>query len=122
MASCSSSAALRRKEISCTAHCYDNSATCRISTVIAIEDVHWADEATLDLLSYLGRRIQHLRVLLLVTYRDDALVRQRSAAAHARSDWQASERPAGSTCRPLSTAGVATLAQGTGSTRLNYIG
>jgi DNA-binding CsgD family transcriptional regulator/tetratricopeptide (TPR) repeat protein len=42
-------------------------------TVLAVEDVHWADEATLDLLSYLGRRIQHLRVLLLVTYRDDAL-------------------------------------------------
>ena len=46
----------------------------RTLTVIVIEDVHWADEATLDLLSYLGRRIQHLRVLLLVTYRDDALV------------------------------------------------
>jgi predicted ATPase len=43
-------------------------------TVIVVEDVHWADEATLDLLSYLGRRIQHLPVLLLVTYRDDALV------------------------------------------------
>ncbi|HKN44397.1 MAG TPA: ATP-binding protein, partial [Propionibacteriaceae bacterium] len=42
-------------------------------TVLVIEDVHWADEATLDLLSYLGRRIQHMRVLLLVTYRDDAL-------------------------------------------------
>jgi DNA-binding CsgD family transcriptional regulator/tetratricopeptide (TPR) repeat protein len=42
-------------------------------TVLAIEDVHWADEATLDLLSYLGRRIQHLQVLLLVAYRDDAL-------------------------------------------------
>src|SRR3954468_15041654 len=40
-------------------------------TVIVIEDVHWADEATLDLLSYLGRRIQRLGVLLLVTYRDD---------------------------------------------------
>jgi predicted ATPase len=45
----------------------------RALTAIVIEDVHWADEATLDLLSYLGRRIQHLRVLLLVTYRDDAL-------------------------------------------------
>ncbi len=45
----------------------------RTLTVIVIEDVHWADEATLDLLSYLGRRIQYLRVLLLVTYRDDAL-------------------------------------------------
>ena len=43
-------------------------------TVVVIEDVHWADGATLDLLSYLGRRIQHLPVLLLVTYRDDAIV------------------------------------------------
>src|SRR3954471_17235489 len=46
----------------------------RTLTVLVIEDLHWADEATLDLLSYLGRRIQHLPVLLLVTYRDDALV------------------------------------------------
>ena len=45
----------------------------RTPTVIVIEDIHWADEATLDLLIYLGRRIQHLRVLLLVTYRDDGL-------------------------------------------------
>ena len=55
------------------ARCYDNSVDMRTLTVLVIEDVHWADEATLDLLSYLGRRIQHLRVLLLVTYRDDAL-------------------------------------------------
>jgi hypothetical protein len=46
----------------------------QIFTVVAIEDVHWADEATLDLLSYLGRRIQHLQVLLLVTYRNDGLM------------------------------------------------
>lgn len=43
-------------------------------TALVIEDVHWADEATLDLLGYLSRRIQHLRVLLLVSFRDDALV------------------------------------------------
>ncbi len=54
-------------------------------TVIAIEDVHWADEATLDLLSYLGRRIQHLRVLLLVTLSRRRIGGRRSAAAHARS-------------------------------------
>jgi len=27
-------------------------------TVLAIEDVHWADEATLDLLRFLGRRVR----------------------------------------------------------------
>ena len=39
--------------------------------VLVIEDAHWADGATYDLLRYLGRRIGDLRVLLLVTYRDD---------------------------------------------------
>ncbi len=33
--------------------------------------MHWADEATLDLLKFLGRRIQRTRSLLVVTYRDD---------------------------------------------------
>ena len=41
--------------------------------VLAIEDVHWADEATLDLLRFLGRRIRHARALILVTYRDEGL-------------------------------------------------
>ncbi len=42
-------------------------------TVIVIEDVHWADEATLDLITFLARRISHLPTALLLTYRDDAL-------------------------------------------------
>ena len=42
-------------------------------TVAVIEDVHWADEATIDLLSFLGRRLGRMRALLLVTYRDDEL-------------------------------------------------
>ena len=42
-------------------------------TVLAIEDVHWADEATLDLLRFVGRRIRDARVLILVTFRDDGL-------------------------------------------------
>jgi DNA-binding SARP family transcriptional activator/DNA-binding CsgD family transcriptional regulator/tetratricopeptide (TPR) repeat protein len=39
--------------------------------VLVIEDVHWADGATLDLLTFLGRRIARLRALVVVTYRDD---------------------------------------------------
>ena len=42
-------------------------------TVLVVEDVQWADDATLDLLRYLGRRLRDLPVLLLVTFRDDAL-------------------------------------------------
>jgi DNA-binding CsgD family transcriptional regulator/tetratricopeptide (TPR) repeat protein len=42
-------------------------------TVAVIEDVHWADEATIDLLSFLGRRLGRIPALLLATYRDDEL-------------------------------------------------
>src|SRR5215472_11400660 len=41
--------------------------------VLVIEDVHWADEATTDLLRFLARRIRNAPVLLLVTYRDEGL-------------------------------------------------
>ena len=42
-------------------------------TVAVIEDVHWADEATIDLLSFLGRRLGRMSTLVLATYRDDEL-------------------------------------------------
>ena len=41
--------------------------------VVVVEDAHWADEATLDLLVFLGRRMAHTRALMIVTYRDDEL-------------------------------------------------
>ncbi len=40
-------------------------------TVAVIEDVHWADDATLDLIKYLGRRIGRVPAALVVTYRSD---------------------------------------------------
>ena len=42
-------------------------------TVLVVEDAHWADGATLDVLRYLGRRVHDLPALIIVTYRDDAL-------------------------------------------------
>jgi DNA-binding CsgD family transcriptional regulator/tetratricopeptide (TPR) repeat protein len=45
----------------------------RTKALIVIEDVHWADGATLDLLIYLGRRIHRTHCMLAVTYRDDEL-------------------------------------------------
>jgi DNA-binding NarL/FixJ family response regulator len=41
--------------------------------VLVIEDVQWADDASLDLLRFLARRLRTLPVLLLVSFRDDAL-------------------------------------------------
>ncbi len=41
--------------------------------LVVFEDVHWADEATLDLLKFLGRRIGSTRALLVATYRDDEI-------------------------------------------------
>ncbi len=39
--------------------------------LVVFEDMHWADEATLDLLKFLGRRIHRTHAMLAVTYRDD---------------------------------------------------
>ncbi|MCH7586255.1 MAG: AAA family ATPase [Acidobacteria bacterium] len=39
-------------------------------TVLVVEDTHWADEATFDVIKYLGRRIGGTNGLLILTYRD----------------------------------------------------
>ena len=39
--------------------------------LVVFEDVQWADEATLDLLRYVGRRIGGAHSLLIATYRND---------------------------------------------------
>jgi len=39
-------------------------------TILVLEDTQWADEATLDVIQYLGRRIDQTHGLLILTYRD----------------------------------------------------
>jgi hypothetical protein len=46
----------------------------RAPVVLFLDDLHWADMSTVDLLAYLGARFDRLRVLLLVTYRDGELL------------------------------------------------
>jgi DNA-binding CsgD family transcriptional regulator/tetratricopeptide (TPR) repeat protein len=46
--------------------------------VLVVEDVHWADDATLDALRYLARRIADLPAVLILTYRDEELHREHS--------------------------------------------
>ena len=45
------------------------------ATVLVLEDLHWADEATLDVLRLLARKVQTVPALVLVSYRDDELDR-----------------------------------------------
>ncbi len=45
-------------------------------TVLVIEDTQWADEATLDTIKYLGRRIGRANGLLVLTYRDGEVDRE----------------------------------------------
>jgi DNA-binding CsgD family transcriptional regulator/tetratricopeptide (TPR) repeat protein len=47
----------------------------RAPTVFVLEDVHWADEATLDVLRLLARRVEAVPALVVASYRDDALDR-----------------------------------------------
>ncbi|MBB4480672.1 helix-turn-helix transcriptional regulator [Rhizobium etli] len=37
--------------------------------VVVIEDIHWADQGTFDLLRFLTRRLMDIRLMLIVTYR-----------------------------------------------------
>lgn len=41
-----------------------------VPSVLVIEDVHWADEATLDAITVIGRRIAEVPAVLVLTYRE----------------------------------------------------
>jgi len=45
-------------------------------TVLVVEDLHWADRSTRDLLAFLVRNLRHGRLLLVMTYRSDELHRR----------------------------------------------
>jgi DNA-binding CsgD family transcriptional regulator/tetratricopeptide (TPR) repeat protein len=47
----------------------------RAPAVFVLEDVHWADEATLDVLRLLARRVETVPALIVASYRDDGLDR-----------------------------------------------
>ncbi|MEV5953520.1 AAA family ATPase [Streptomyces sp. NPDC051987] len=50
-------------------------------SLLVVEDVHWADEATLDLLRYLARRLPSVPALVVATYRDDEIGRTHEVTA-----------------------------------------
>ncbi|HEY2683174.1 MAG TPA: AAA family ATPase [Steroidobacteraceae bacterium] len=77
-------------------------------SILVIEDLHWADTATLDLLRFLSRRIGRIRTLLLITYRTEERAAQSSIRHLLGEAMQGSvERMA---LAPLSLSAVKTLA------------
>jgi DNA-binding CsgD family transcriptional regulator len=77
-------------------------------TIAVVEDAHWADEATLDLLRFLGRRLDGATALVLATYRDDEIGSQHPLRT-VLADVETKRRIA---LPPLSEDGVRTLAEG----------
>ncbi|OBA75896.1 LuxR family transcriptional regulator [Mycobacterium sp. 1554424.7] len=81
--------------------------------VWVIEDAHWADGATLDLVRFLARRIESLPVLLVVTYREDEVDRQHPLSV-ALGDLAGCAGVSRVKLEPLTRAAVAVLAAGSG--------
>ncbi len=54
----------------------------KIPLVLVLDDLHWADEASLDLLFRLCRRLEDSRILLIGTYRPDELGGAASGERH----------------------------------------
>ena len=48
----------------------------REPTILVVEDVHWADEATLDVIGLVARRVETVPVLMVLSYRDEGLDRR----------------------------------------------
>jgi len=81
--------------------------------IVVIEDLHWADDGTVDALSYLMRRIGRAPALVIATYRDDEVA---PADRLGTVLGQLATAPDVERIRlhPLSRAAVASLAAGAG--------
>ncbi|MDL9979057.1 ATP-binding protein [Microbacterium sp. ASV49] len=78
-------------------------------SLLILEDLHWADEATLDALRYLGRRLDGVPALIVATYRDDE-VGARHPLTRLLGDLAAVPETTRMQVPPLSIDGVAALA------------
>ena len=81
-------------------------------TIVVFEDLHWADDATLDLLHVVGRRLRELPLLLIGTFREEEVASDHPLRL------ALGELPAGTVTElkvpPLSVGAVQALAAGAG--------
>jgi ATP/maltotriose-dependent transcriptional regulator MalT len=79
--------------------------------MVVLDDLHWSDEGTLDLLRIVGRWLRHIPILLIGTYRDDEVGREHPLRL------VLGDLPSGAVTEirlpPLSVASVGILAAGT---------
>jgi class 3 adenylate cyclase len=78
--------------------------------LLVVEDVHWADASTRELLDHLARRISGLRALVLITYRSDELHR-RHPFVPTLQGWRRSGLAEVVDLEPLQEAGVGEMLQ-----------
>jgi ATP/maltotriose-dependent transcriptional regulator MalT len=83
-------------------------------TLLVLEDLHWADEATLEMLRFLGRRVAGLPVLVVATFRDDGAL-PGSPLTALLGDLATVPAVARVTVAPLSVRGVQRLVSAAGS-------
>jgi DNA-binding CsgD family transcriptional regulator/tetratricopeptide (TPR) repeat protein len=81
--------------------------------VVVLEDLHWADDATLDLLRFVGRRLGSTRALIVGTYRADE-VGERHPLRAVLGDLATATGISRLQLQPLTIDAVRALAVGTG--------
>jgi len=77
-------------------------------TVLVVEDLHWVDAASAEVLRFLVRRIEAMPCVLLITYRTDEIGDQHSARP-VLGDFAVLEHLQTVALGPLSVDGVATM-------------
>jgi class 3 adenylate cyclase len=76
--------------------------------VLVLEDIHWADSSTRELLDYLARRLVRSRVLLLAVHRSDELDR-RHPLTRMIQVWRRAQLAETITVSPMTPAGTAEM-------------
>ncbi len=84
---------------------------CADPALLVVDDLHWADQGTIDLLRFLLRRLESTRALVVVTMRDDELGIDHPVRS-LLGDAARSPRARAVAVAPLSVDGIAALAAG----------
>ena len=80
-------------------------------TVVVVEDLHWVDAASAEVLRFLLRRVEAAPCAVVLTYRDDEIGEQHSARP-LLGDLAALDAVTSLRLQPLSVTGVAALLEG----------